>query len=70
MSPTTQIKLRDIPDILLPFMQSNNNATLWLNANTITRIFLHRDTYRINTNHGQYRFSLDTDLEIDIQNHS
>ena len=69
MSPTTQIKLRDIPDILLPFMQSNSDATLWYNAHTITRIFLHRDMYRIDTNHGQYRFSLDTDLEIDIQNH-
>ena len=69
MSPTTQIKLRDIPDILLPFMTTNSDATLWYNAHTITRIFLHRDMYRINTNHGQYRFSLDTDLEIDIQNH-
>jgi len=69
MSPTTQIKLRDIPDILLPLTQSNNKATLWYNGSIITEIFLHRDMYRINTNHGQYRFSLDTDLEIDIQNH-
>ncbi len=64
---TTDIKLTDIPICLLPVITSTKAATLWLNGLEVKEIYLFRDRYRINTNKGQYRYSLDTDLVLNIR---
>jgi len=61
------IKLKNIPQILLPVITSTRAATLWLNGNKVDEIYIFkRNQFRINTNRGQFRYSLDTDLELDI----
>ena len=63
---STSINLTDIPLALLPVITSTKNATLWLNSLKVNEIYLFRDKYRINTDKGQYRYSLDTTLTLDI----
>jgi len=63
---TTSIKLRDIPQVLLPVISTTNWGTLWLNGNTVKQIFIFRDQFRVITNRGDYRYSLDSDMELDI----
>ena len=60
------IKIKDIPEILLPVTTSTKNATLWLNGNEVQEIFIFRDRFRVNTNRGQYRYGLDTEMKLDI----
>jgi len=65
---TGEVKLRDIPQVLLPVITSNKKAKLWLNGNIVEEIFIFRDSqYRINTDRGQFRYDLDTDLVLDIK---
>ena len=62
-----EIKLKDIPTGLLPAIGSNKYATLWLNKTTkIKNIFFRNDQYRVVTASGEYRYDLDTDIDIEI----
>ena len=61
------IKLQDIPHVLLPVITDQGKSKLWLNGNIVKEIFIYRETsYRVNTNRGQFRYSLDTDLTLDV----
>lgn len=62
----SKIKLVDIPENLLPVIGSNKDATIWLNGNEVHRIMIFGGRYRIGTNRGEYRYGLDTDLELNI----
>ena len=62
------VKLTEIPTMLLSAISSNRNATVWLNGMKVERIIIYRDMqYRILTNKGEYRYPLNTDLELEIQ---
>jgi len=62
-----KIKLADVPKVFLPFLRSNKDVTLWLNGNKVDQIFLFRESqFRINTDRGQFRYGLDTDLELEV----
>jgi len=60
------IKIKDIPEILLPIITSTKNATLWLNGNEVQEIFIFRDRFRVSTNRWQYEYELDTEMKLDI----
>lgn len=63
----TTIKLTDIAVCLLPVITTTKNATIWLNGLKVKEIYIVRDNqYRINTDKGQYRYPIDTELELDI----
>lgn len=68
MNNTKSIKLSDIPDILLPVINSKGKGKAWVNGNAVDEIFIFRNMqYRINTNRGQFRYSLDSEQVIDIE---
>ena len=63
----SKIRLDDIPRNLLPVITSTPKHRIWLNGLIVKEIFIWRETtYRIITNNGEYRYSLDTDLVLDI----
>ena len=62
----TQIKLTDIPKILLPVITTTKTATVWLNGLQVKGIYLLPTRYEITTDKGQYRYGLDTDLTLEI----
>ncbi len=63
----TTIRLTDVAICLLPVITSTKNAIIWLNGLRVNEIYVFRgDQYRINTDKGQYRYPLDTDLTLDI----
>lgn len=61
-----KIRLSSVPFSWLPLFCSNRKATLWVNGNKVKEIYIQRDTYRITTDRGQLRYSLDTDLILEI----
>ena len=66
----TNIILTDIPHALLPLVTSNKKATLYLNGNIVQEIFIFRGVqFRVNTNRGQFRYDLDTQIILDIELH-
>jgi len=61
------IYLKDIPEVLLPVIASNERSTLWLNGMRVVEVFTMRNQFRVNVERGgQYRYGLDTDLALDI----
>jgi len=60
------IKLNEIPTRLLPVITGQAKRNLWLNGNIVKEIYIIRDRYRVTTNRGQFRYSMDTDLVLDI----
>ena len=61
------LRLADIDTGLLPFLKTNKDATIWLNGNKVQGIYLFRECqYRISTDRGEFRYGLDTDLELEI----
>ena len=60
------IKLNEIPTRLLPLITDQSRRKLWLNGNIVKEIYIIRDRYRVTTNRGQFRYSMDTDLVLDI----
>ncbi len=63
---TAKIKLIDIPKILLPVIRTNDNATIWVNGKLVKKILIFKNRFRILTIEGEYRYDLDTDLELVI----
>ena len=63
------IKLKDIPEALLPFInlntdaRSGHNVQAYYNGRPIESIFLFRGMYRTYTK-GEYRLDGDTEIEI------
>ena len=60
------IKLNEIPTRLLPLITDQSRRKLWLNGNIVKEIYIIRDRYRVTTNRGQFRYSMDTDLVLNI----
>ena len=63
------IRLTDIPDGLLPVINDSEQSEkhLYLNGMPVCQIFIFRgNQYRINTNKGQYRYPLDTDVTLEV----
>ena len=60
------IKLNEIPTRLLPIITGQSKRNLWLNGNIVKEIYIIRDRYRVTTNRGQFRYSMDTDLVLNI----
>lgn len=65
------IKLDDIPRGLLPALCTNRQATIWLHGcKKVKHIWLDsRMRYRLITDMGEYRYGIDTDIEINVQEH-